>query len=39
MGTAATAKPIKHKRVLLGGCNAHTGSETSVDTLQARQNH
>jgi hypothetical protein len=39
LGTAAMAKPIKHKRVLLGGCNAHTGSETSVDTLQARQNH
>jgi hypothetical protein len=28
--------PTRHKRWLLGGCNAHTGSETLVGTLQAR---
>jgi hypothetical protein len=33
---AATAKPIRHKRGLLGGCDAHTGGETSVGTLQVR---
>jgi hypothetical protein len=33
---AAMAEPTRHKRGLLGGCNAHTGSETSVGTLQAR---
>jgi hypothetical protein len=27
---------IWHKRGLLGGCDAHTGGETSVGTLQAR---
>jgi hypothetical protein len=31
--------PTGHKRGLLGGCNAHTGSENSVGTLQARGNH
>jgi hypothetical protein len=31
--------PIRHKWGLLGGCDAHTGGETSVDTLQARWNH
>jgi hypothetical protein len=36
VGEAAMAKPIWHKRGLLGGCDAHTGSETSVGTLQAR---
>jgi hypothetical protein len=36
MGEPAMAKPIRHKRGLLGGCDAHTGSETSVGTLQAR---
>jgi hypothetical protein len=36
MGEAAMAKPIRHKRGLLGGCDAHTGGETSVGTLQAR---
>jgi hypothetical protein len=30
------AEPIRHKRGLLGGCDAHAGSETSVDMLQAR---
>jgi hypothetical protein len=39
MGEAAMAKPIRHKRGLLGGCDAHTGGETSVGTLQARGNH
>jgi hypothetical protein len=33
---AAMAEPIRHKRGLLAGCDAHTGGETSVDTLQAR---
>jgi hypothetical protein len=36
VGKAAMDKPTRHKRGLLGGCNAHTGSETSVGTLQAR---
>jgi hypothetical protein len=36
VGEAATAKPIRHKRGLLGGCDAHTGGESSVGTLQAR---
>jgi hypothetical protein len=31
--------PIRHKRELLGGCDAHTGGETSVGMLQARLNH
>jgi hypothetical protein len=36
VGEAAMAEPIRHKRRLLGGCDAHTGGETSVGTLQAR---
>jgi hypothetical protein len=36
VGKAVMAGPIRHKRGLLGGCDAHAGSETSVDTLQAR---
>jgi hypothetical protein len=28
--------PIRHKRGLLGGCDAHTGGETLVGMLQAR---
>jgi hypothetical protein len=36
VGEAAMAEPTRHKRRLLGGCDAHTGSETSVGTLQAR---
>jgi hypothetical protein len=36
VGEAAMAKPTRHKRGLLGGCDAHTGSETTVGTLQAR---
>jgi hypothetical protein len=36
VGEAVIAKPIRHKRRLLGGCDAHTGVETSVGTLQAR---
>jgi hypothetical protein len=39
MGEAAMAKPIRHKRGLLGGCDAHTVDETSVGTLQAIGNH
>jgi hypothetical protein len=33
---AMMAEPIRHKRGLLGGCDAHTGGETSVGTSQAR---
>jgi hypothetical protein len=29
-------EPIRHKRWLLGGCDAHTGGEISVGILQAR---
>jgi hypothetical protein len=29
-------EPIRHMRGLLGGCDAHTGSETSVGILQVR---
>jgi hypothetical protein len=36
VGEAVMAEPIRHKRGLLGGCEAHAGSETSVGTLQAR---
>jgi hypothetical protein len=36
VGEVAMAEPIRHKRGLLGGCDAHAGSETSVGTLQAR---
>jgi hypothetical protein len=36
VGEDVMAEPIWHKRGLLGGCDAHTNSETSVGTLQAR---
>jgi hypothetical protein len=36
VGKAVMDEPIRHKRVLLGGCDAHAGSETSVGMLQAR---
>jgi hypothetical protein len=36
VGEAAMAEAIRNKRGLLGGCDAHTGSEISVGTLQAR---
>jgi hypothetical protein len=36
VGKAAMAEPIRHKRGLLGGCDAHAGGETSVGVLQAR---
>jgi hypothetical protein len=36
MGTSAMAGPIRLKTGLLGGCDAHTGGETSVGVLQAR---
>jgi hypothetical protein len=36
VGEDAMAEPTRHKRGLLGGCDAHTGGETSVGTLQAR---
>jgi hypothetical protein len=35
VGEGAMAEPTRHKRVLLGGCDAHASSETSVGTLQA----
>jgi hypothetical protein len=38
-GEVVTAEPIRHKKGLLGGCDAHTGGETSVGTLQASGNH
>jgi hypothetical protein len=34
--TVEQLEAIKHKRGLLGGCDAHTDGETSVSTLQAR---
>jgi hypothetical protein len=36
VGKPVMAEPTRHKRGLLGGCDAHAGSETSVSTLQAR---
>jgi hypothetical protein len=36
VGEVAMAEPTRHKRGLLRGCDAHTGGETSVGTLQAR---
>jgi hypothetical protein len=36
VGEAATAKPIRHNRGLLGGCDAHNGGESIVGMLQAR---
>jgi hypothetical protein len=36
VGEAAMAEPIRHKRGLLGGCDAHAGDETSVGMLQAK---
>jgi hypothetical protein len=36
VGEARMAELTRYKRELLGGCDAHTGSETSVGTLQAR---
>jgi hypothetical protein len=36
VGEAAMTKPITHKRGLLGGCDAHTSSETSVGIIQTR---
>jgi hypothetical protein len=33
---AAMAEPIRHKRGLLGGCDAHAAGETSAGMLQAR---
>jgi hypothetical protein len=39
LGEAVLAKPIRHKRGLLCGCDAHTSGETLVGTLQASGNH
>jgi hypothetical protein len=36
VGTTATARTHRAQEGLLGGCDAHTASETSVGTLQAR---
>jgi hypothetical protein len=36
VGTAVIAGTHKAEEGLLGGCDAHTGGETSVGTLQAR---
>jgi hypothetical protein len=36
VGEAVMAKQIRHKRGLLGGCDAHTGGETLVGMLQTR---
>jgi hypothetical protein len=36
VGEAAMTEPTRHKRGLLGGCDAHAGSETSLGMLQAR---
>jgi hypothetical protein len=36
VGEAEMAEPTRHKRGLLGGCDAHAGGETSMGTLQAR---
>jgi hypothetical protein len=36
VGETAMAEPTRHKRGLLGGCDAHAGSEISVGKLQAR---
>jgi hypothetical protein len=35
VGEAAMAVPIRHKRGLLAGCDAHPGGKTSLGTLQA----
>jgi hypothetical protein len=29
-------EPVRHKRGILSGCDAHAGGETSVGTLHAR---
>jgi hypothetical protein len=36
VGNPAMAEPTRYKRGLLGGCDAHANSETSVGMLQAR---
>jgi hypothetical protein len=36
VGQLRRLEPIRQKRGLLGGCDAHTSCETSVGTLQAR---
>jgi hypothetical protein len=36
VGEAVMAEPIRHKRGLLGGCDAHAGGETSLGTLKDR---
>jgi hypothetical protein len=32
VGETTMAEPIRHRKGLLGGCDAHTGGETSVGT-------
>jgi hypothetical protein len=36
VGDVVMAETIRHKRGLLGWCDAHNGGETLVGTLQAR---
>jgi hypothetical protein len=36
VGEPVMAEPIRHKRGLLGVCDAHASSETSVGALQVR---
>jgi hypothetical protein len=36
VGEAAMAEPIRHKRGLLGWCDAHADGETSLGMLQPR---
>jgi hypothetical protein len=36
VGIAAMARTYKAQEGLLGGCDAHTGDETSVGMLEAR---
>jgi hypothetical protein len=39
VGTTVMAGTHKAQEGFLGGCDAHTGGETSVGTLQDRWNH
>jgi hypothetical protein len=39
VGETVMTEPIRHKRGLLGGCDALTGGETSVGMLQGRGSH
>jgi hypothetical protein len=39
VGEATITEPIRHKKGILGGCDAHTSGETPVSMLQASGNH